>query len=560
MPGHLFTEYFLTEGIRATPEWREIDGSPGDFRSFRDGVWERYESLSGSAHPNEAVTEQELVRPVLELLGWADYLPQQGTSLHEDIPDHLLFEDADSKARAAAKSRPEDRFADALMVEESKRFGLPLDARDADSPNRWRTPHGQILRYLSRAQSETDGDLHWGFLTNGGVWRLYDYRARPRATAYYEADLGEMLESGDDDRLRVFHLLFRRDSFVQRDGAVATFLDTALAEGRRYEEQVAQDLSSVVFEKVFPKLVEALADASGESLPDVRHAALIFLYRLLFVLYAEDRGLLPVNDSRYDDYGLRKRVRDDIAERAKNQDVFSSIATHYFDHLTTLCRLIDRGDESIGLPPYNGGLFSEDAAPLLESVRLPDAAIAPIMYDLSHAETDEGRRFVNYRDMSVQQLGSIYERLLEQEPMRDDDGKIVVRPNSYARKDSGSFFTPQELVDLIVDRTLKPLAEERLAAFEARSRELKGDRRPKPERLAELHKLDPGRGRARPQGARPRHGQRTLPRHRRRLPVGLHRRACRVRARRPGVARRGVRVAVGAARGGDQGGHPPPGR
>ena len=491
MPGHLFTEYFLTEGIRATPEWREIDGSPGDFRSFRDGVWERYESLSGSAHPNEAVTEQELVRPVLELLGWADYLPQQGTSLHEDIPDHLLFEDADSKARAAAKSRPEDRFADALMVEESKRFGLPLDARDADSPNRWRTPHGQILRYLSRAQSETDGDLHWGFLTNGGVWRLYDYRARPRATAYYEADLGEMLESGDDDRLRVFHLLFRRDSFVQRDGAVATFLDTALAEGRRYEEQVAQDLSSVVFEKVFPKLVEALADASGESLPDVRHAALIFLYRLLFVLYAEDRGLLPVNDSRYDDYGLRKRVRDDIAERAKNQDVFSSIATHYFDHLATLCRLIDRGDESIGLPPYNGGLFSEDAAPLLESVRLPDAAIAPIMYDLSHAETDEGRRFVNYRDMSVQQLGSIYERLLEQEPMRDDDGKIVVRPNSYARKDSGSFFTPQELVDLIVDRTLKPLAEERLAAFEARSRELKGDRRPKPERLAELHRLDP---------------------------------------------------------------------
>ena len=247
----------------------------------------------------------------------------------------------------------------------------------------------------------------------------------------------------------------------------------------------------MVFEKVFPKLVEALADASGESLSDVRHAALIFLYRLLFVLYAEDRGLLPVNDSRYDDYGLRKRVRDDIAERTRNQDAFSTVAASYYDHLTTLCMIIDGGDESIGLPPYNGGLFASDAAPLLETVRLPDAAIAPIVHDLSHAETDEGRRFVNYRDMSVQQLGSIYERLLEQEPTRDDDGKIAVRPNSYARKDSGSFFTPQELVDLIVDRTLKPLAEERLAAFEARSRELKGDRRPKPERLADLRKLDP---------------------------------------------------------------------
>ena len=93
--------------------------------------------------------------------------------------------------------------------------------------------------------------------------------------------------------------------------------------------------------------------------------------------------------------------------------------------------------------------------------------------------------------MSVQQLGSIYERLLEREPVRDEDGNISVRPNSYARKDSGSFFTPQELVDLIIDRTLKPLAEERLAAFEKRSGELKGDRRPKRERLAELQKLDP---------------------------------------------------------------------
>ena len=104
---------------------------------------------------------------------------------------------------------------------------------------------------------------------------------------------------------------------------------------------------------------------------------------------------------------------------------------------------------------------------------LSDAAIAPIVYDLSHAETAGGRRFVNYRDMSVQQLGSIYERLLEREPVRDDSGRIVVRLNSYARKDSGSFYTPQELVDLIVDRTLKPLAEERLAAFEEKAAALK---------------------------------------------------------------------------------------
>ena len=67
----------------------------------------------------------------------------------------------------------------------------------------------------------------------------------------------------------------------------------------------------------------------------------------------------------------------------------------------------------------------------------------------------------------------------------------MVRPNSYARKDSGSFYTPQELVDLIVDRTLKPLAEERLAAFENKAAELKGDCRPRAERHADLLKVDP---------------------------------------------------------------------
>ena len=157
----------------------------------------------------------------------------------------------------------------------------------------------------------------------------------------------------------------------------------------------------------------------------------------------------------------------------------------------TLSQLIDQGDAAIGLPPYNGGLFNDAAAPLLANVRLSDAAIAPIIYDLSHTETPEGRRFVNYRDMSVQQLGSIYERLLEREPVWDDDGNVVARPNSYARKDSGSFFTPQELVDLIVDRTLKPLAEERLAAFVEKAAELAEDPRPRAERHAELLQMDP---------------------------------------------------------------------
>ncbi len=491
MSGQLFKQYFLTDGIRETREWQESVKQPETYTGFANAITARFNNFSRFSEPNEAVTEQELIRPVLEMLGWTDYLPQQGTARNEDVPDHLLFADADAKKRASARGNSQDRYKDALLVQESKRIGRSLDSRADDEQAHEGTPQGQILRYLLTAEIVSGGQVRWGILTNGSVWRLYDQRARPRASGFFETDLKAILAQDDEDGLRMFFLLFHREAYLLRQGATATFLEAALAQGRRYEEQVAQDLSSVVFDRVFPGLVRALADATGKSLSQVRPAALIFLYRLLFILYAEDRGLLPVNDLRYDDYGLRKRVRDDIAQRKKQGDIFSDTAANYYNRLTELFRLIDRGDDSIGLPPYNGGLFASGTAPILGRARLSDVVVADIIYDLSHTGSADERRFVNYRDLSVQQMGSIYERLLEREPVRADDGSVSTRPNPYARKDSGSFYTPQELVDLIVEQTLKPLAEERLQAFEHRSEALRSDRRPKAERYAELADLDP---------------------------------------------------------------------
>ena len=495
MPGQLFTQYFLRDGIEETSEWKRLEDQSETLAELKSAISARLSAFGIVNSPNEPYTEQDLIRPVLDLLGWVDYLPQQGSAHNEDIPDHLLFADAESKERAATRASSQERFNDALVVEESKRFGLPLDSRDRADRVQSNTPHGQLLRYLSTAETVSDGRIRWGILTNGVIWRLYDHRSRPRASGYYEADLEQILEADDDKLLRIFFLLFRRDAFTLREGATTTFLETAIAEGRRYEEQVAQDLSGVVFDTVFPRLVSALVEDPDADLFDARDAALIFLYRLLFVLYAEDRGLLPVNDPRYDDYGLRKPVRDHVSDRKAQGDTFSEVSTNYFNHLTNLFRIIDAGDASIGLPPYNGGLFSSASAPRLESAKLSDALVAEIIYDMSHTavgSTGDGtRRFVNYRDMSVQQLGSIYERLLEREPVREEDGAISVRPNPYARKDSGSFYTPQELVDLIVDQTLKPLADERRMTFKDRSRDLKSDRRPQAHRREELVKLDP---------------------------------------------------------------------
>ncbi len=491
MAGQLFTRYFLSDGIKETEEWGACVDDEGVLDALRDAVSGKFKNIGFFDQPNEAETEQELIRPVLEVLGWRDYLPQQSGSGGEDIPDNLLFADESSKNLAARETDTARRFRHATVVQESKRLDVELDVGDrSDGGVRGRTPHGQILRYLTSADIDSDSKLRWGILTNGRVWRLYDHRTRPRTTAYYETKLENILEN--EDKLRTFYLLFNRNSFVPQCGSTTTFLETALLQGRRYEEQVAQDLSTVVFDRVFPLLVKALAKASSEDLGEVHRAALILLYRILFVLYAEDRELLPIGDRRYDTYSMRVLLRDDIREKFVEGVDFSSNATKYYDNLATLFRMIDHGDASIGLPPYNGGLFSDGAAPLLSRVRLDDAAIAPIIYTLSHTNGDDGLpRFINYRDMSVQQLGSIYERLLEHQPAKNENGEITIRQHPYARKDSGSFFTPQELVDLIVDHTLKPLAEERLKTFERRAKALASDERSKEERRIDLQEFDP---------------------------------------------------------------------
>jgi hypothetical protein len=175
--------------------------------------------------------------------------------------------------------------------------------------------------------------------------------------------------------------------------------------------------------------------------------------------------------------------------------VLSRRRTAFAHDCADLFRTIDEGDEDIGVPPYNGGLFSErtEATALLDRALLPDADFAPLLDRLARTEKDGRRVRINFRDLSVQQLGSIYERLLEYEPVIDRTAKdgITIRLNPLARKGSGSYYTPQELVSLIIERTVGPLVEERLEAFKDRATTLASDRRRTEIRLDELREIDP---------------------------------------------------------------------
>ncbi len=474
--GQLFADGFVGEAIAESKDWHTLDDIA--LECLRADLRTLFDRLPTDGAPNESQTETDLIRPVLDRLGWTASLWQQRLSARgrTHVPDGLLF--ADEAAKGRANSLPEaDRYRLGLAIVESKRWGRPLDRRSAGDGVE-AAPATQMLSYLGRADVMTEGKLRWGILTDGAVWRLYWWGARSVAEQFFEVDLAAVLDlpgrneglfALDEEArrhwLRVFALVFRPEAFLPGAADPRSFHLRAVEEGRLYAAEVAKDLSGLVFGEAFPTLARTIAEAAPDApLEEVREAALVLLYRLMFVLYAEDRGLLPVRDAGYDDYALRDRVREDVGRRKDAGDAFSAVATNYWSAIDDLCRIVDGGDASIGLPAYNGGLFDAGRAPLLTQVRLADAVMADIVDALSFRRAPEGRRYINYRELGVQQLGSIYERLVERELVREE-GEIRVRPNPFLRKDWGSYYTPDDLVGLVIEEAVGPLADARRQAF-----------------------------------------------------------------------------------------------
>jgi hypothetical protein len=517
--GNLFTYYFLCEGVRQTPEYQQSDDQ--SLSAMLQELRKCYLALRSVQAPDEADTEDNLIKPILEKLGFhysRQKTPQQSA---RDRPDFLLFADAESKRKAQQDTAHHYQYGVAIL--EAKRFERPLDRRGRDplDPIDLGTPSNQILRYLSSVEIASNGKILWGILTNGRLWRLYYHKAKSRTEGYIEFDLDPLFNSEDlfkltqEERLeafKIFYLFFRRDAFVptpQRPSQ--TFLEFALEEGKNYEERVTEDLKQKIFEEVFIFLARGFvedAQRKGGSisqafLDEVYKNVLTLLYRLLFILYAEDRDLLPVRDNRYDDYSLRK-LRDEIEQKLDQGDNFSQRATHYWDQLKNLFRIINDGDPSINVPIYNGGLFDPQAHPFLEQYAISDYWLAQAIDRLSRDYSDpQHPRRINYRDLGVRQLGSIYEGLLEFKLRIAEEDLIVVKENGNEvyfpkakasgkralaeikkgelfitndkseRKATGSYYTPDYIVQYIVENTLSPLVQRIEDEFKKKIEELK---------------------------------------------------------------------------------------
>lgn len=317
-------------------------------------------------------------------------------------------------------------------------------------------------------------------------------------------------------------------------------LPASADESDEHARRLGERLKEKVFEETFPQLAAGFiahlrergaadGDPPAEALDQVFQGTLTLLYRLLFLLYAESRDLLPVKELRgYYEVSLRKLSREvagvagDVAAGAAG-----AIKEHYredsyelYDRLRRLFQIIDKGAAALNVPFYNGGLFMTEpdadddrpearAARFLNETAVPDRFLARALDLLSRAEDEQTRAlaFIDYRSLGVRQLGSIYEGLLEfkvrvagrrlavvvekgrevyqpfaelEEKQKEraerqrrivGEGQVYLENDRRERKAAGAYYTPDHIVRYVVERAVGPVLEEKFNAVRPRLRE-----------------------------------------------------------------------------------------
>nr|WP_241964477.1 TaqI-like C-terminal specificity domain-containing protein [Halorubrum sp. 48-1-W] len=480
----------MDEHLPETEAWNEIDEE--ELQAAYDDIKQLWdEQKSTVERRNESQLEEKFVRPMFRKLG-IPFEVEESTSGTQRRPDYGFFE-TESDATDAFKRREEggDFYKNAVAVADAKRWGRKLDSR-GEKKRDYENPSHQIDQYL-RFTSTT-----WGVLTNGQKWRLYYKPTSHKLDSYYEIDLPTVLETGNLEEFKYFYLFFRHEAFVP-DASGDAFLDDVYEESNIFAQELGQDLQDNIYEAI-KLLSEGYLqypenDLDEDDLSLIHDSSLIYLYRIIFVLYAEAEGrdLLDTNNQIYESRYSLNQLKQEVAEELESGDPkYRDWQDDLQSQLDELFMLIDEGSKSQGIPEddlyipaYNGGLFrtnpsesGSEEARFLANNTVGDEHLARVIELLTRSESSNGagKIFVDYSSLDVRHLGSIYEGLLEyqlnvaDEPLALDDGEYVLAgegnelavergdvyltTGSGERKATGSYYTPEYVVEYIVEETL----------------------------------------------------------------------------------------------------------
>ena len=338
-------------------------------------------------------------------------------------------------------------------------------------------PHSLVQEYLNRTEHL------WGLVTNGVTLRLLRDCTFVRRQAYVEVDLAGILE---EQRFNDFVVLYRLLHCTRLPRVVAEadqcllerYYSHSVEQGGRVREHLRDGVEECLTglangflrhptNQELRRRVLAAGEANDRLAPeDLYRQLLRLVYRFLFLLVSEDRGLISTDPVYREHYGIARlrRLLDQRASYTDHDDVWQS--------LRVLWRAL--GDETLaatlGVAPLNGELFARQD---LDDCSITNRDLLTAFWRLAWYEERRGSppRRVNYAALDVEELGSVYESLLEFHPHANADSGAPTFELLLAgkeRRSTGSHYTPPQLVAPLIEHALEPVLNERLAAAKTR--------------------------------------------------------------------------------------------
>ena len=350
--------------------------------------------------------------------------------------------------------------------------GVDLDKRTAGVAGAARmSPHGLVQELLNRSEAHL-----WGMVSNGLRLRILRDNVSLTRQAYVEFDLEAMMNGELYADFALFWLLCHesrvhaekpQDCWLEKWSRAAQDQGTrALEQLRRGVEEAIEALGRGFLAHASNHALVARLRTGALSTQDYYRQLLRLVYRLLFLFVAEDRDLLLRPDAdaqareRYERFYSLSRLRL-LAEKR----VGTRHADLYHGLRLVMAKLgSDAGCPELGLPALGSFLFSREAIPDLEACDIANAYLLDAVRALAFINDRHGRRLVDYKNLRSEELGSVYEALLELLPdvhieARQFELKTV---SGSERKSTGSYYTPESLVQCLLDSALEPVVAEAL--------------------------------------------------------------------------------------------------
>lgn len=342
------------------------------------------------------------------------------------------------------------------------------------------SPHSMLQVFLNRSD-----DVLWGFLSNGLRLRILRDNVSLTRQAYVEFDLEAMM-NGEVYADFVLLWLLCHSSRVEGERPEQFWLErwmqTAIEQGTRALDQLRDNVEHAITALGAGFLAHPHNMDLRDKLQDGRldqqdyyRQLLRLVYRLLFLFVAEDRDLLLDPDAgeiaraRYTDYYSTRRLRD-LAER------FRGTRHHDLYHgLRLVMQLLgaerNGAGRALGLPVLGSYLFSDDAVRDIIDCEIANRDLLDAIRALAFIEDRAVRRLrpIDYKNLGPDELGSVYESLLELHPQINVDARTFAlsTASGHERKTTGSYYTPSSLIQALLDSALDPVLDDARTRGEA---------------------------------------------------------------------------------------------